>query len=382
MPAPGAANVTTSLLLVLALVVAPATAVRALDIPFEPVDTRDNVGEYLWLAFDTQGRPHLSYYNRTNGTLRFAVRESGVWATTTIDGNAPGVDVGGYTYLAFDPNGDPHITYYDWTDGDLEHAWRVNGVWSTETIDTGGVVGRYSNFAFDGQGTMHVVYYDEQDGDLQYARNDASGWQLETIDSAGDVGIKTRMVLDSAGFVHAAYYDATNTALKYARRTVTGWETLTVDDGLGDDVGSYASILLDADGHPWITHYNATTGNPEIAVFDGQDFVLAVVDDSPDQTGFFTSLQFDAGGRPVVAYFNLTQGKPTLARRVGGVWTHEFLEPTSGEGRHVALVIDPQNVLRVALYNEVRGSLRYGEAQLPVQTERTGMGALRARYRR
>jgi hypothetical protein len=366
------------LVALLIVVAAPASADTAFSLV--NVDSSNDVGEYLWLAVDDQGRPHLSYYDRTAGALRFAVRNGGTWSTRTIDGRAPGTDVGGYTFLEFDPAGNPHVVHYDWADGDLEHAWREDGVWSTETVDAGGIVGRYGNLRFDASGVAHVVYYDEGDGDFEYARNDGSGWQLETVDAGGDVGIKARMVIDAAGDLHAAYYDATNTALRYARRSGATWEVVTVDDGGGQDVGSYASIALDDDGRPWITYYNATTGNPEIAIPGGSGFTTQVIESSPGQRGWFTSLRFDRGGRPVVAYYDLTERKPVLARRVNGSWQVGFVEPTRDEGPHVALWIDGDTTARIAFHNDARQSLRYGETLLPVATETTSMGGLRARF--
>jgi len=371
---------TVRLLLALLVVVTAAPVSADTTFSLESVDTRNDVGEYLWLAVDDQGRPHLSYYDRTNGALRFAVRNGSTWNTRAIDGQDGGSDVGGYTFLEFDPSGNPHIVYYDWTDGDLEHAWREDGVWSTETVDAGGVVGRYGNLRFDAAGVAHVVYYDEGDGDLEYARNDGTGWQLETVDSDGDVGIKARMAIDAAGDLHAAYYDATNTALRYARRRGAEWEVVTVDDGGGQDVGSYASIALDPEGRPWITHYNATAGNPEIAIPSRSGFTSQVIDTAPGQRGWFTSLRFDPGGRPVVAYFDLTQRKPVLARRVNGTWQVGFVEPTRDEGPHVGLWILDDTTAHIAFYNESRQSLRYGETLLPVATETTSMGGLRARF--
>jgi len=97
-----------------------------------------------------------------------------------------------------------------------------------------------------------------------------------------------------------------------------------------------------------------------------------------DQCG--GDLRFDPGGRPVVAYFDLTQRKPVLARRVNGTWQVGFVEPTRDEGPHVGLWILDDTTAHIAFYNESRQSLRYGETLLPVATETTSMGGLRARF--
>ncbi len=373
---------TLTLLALAALTSFPAGGASATDFQKEVVESRDNVGEYLWLALDDEGVPHMSYYNRTRGELRYAVRGAGgVWSTRTIDGRGAGENVGAYTSMDFDTSGYQHIAYYDWANRDLEHAWRDGDGWHTSTIDSVGEVGRYTNLRIDASGTLHVIYYDELDGDLEYARNEGSGWSLDTVDSVGIVGVKARMVLDSAGRPHVVYYDATNTALKYARFDGASWWIETPDDGQGGDAGSYASIVLDALDRPHISYLDGTRWDLKYIVWDGSEWIRSTVEASPNQTGLFSSIQLDPGGRPVIAYFDLTDGDLRLARKAGGKWILETVDSAFETGRHAALLIDPDGVVRIGYYNETRPSLNDTFAQLTVPTRRLGFGAFRARYR-
>lgn len=373
----------TPLLALAALTSFPVGEADATDFQKEVVESRDNVGEYLWLVLDDSGVSHMSYYNRTRGELRYAVRGvGGTWSTRVVDGRGAGANVGAYTSMDFDASGQPHISYYDWADRDLEYAWRDGDGWHTSTIDSVGEVGRYTNLRIDTAGTLHLIYYDELDGDLEYARNDGSGWSLDTVDSTGIVGVKARMVLDSAGLPHVAYYDATNTALKYARFDGASWWIETPDDGQGGDVGSYASIALDAFDRPHISYLDGTNWDLEYIVWDGSRWNRSTIEASPNQTGLFTSIQLDPGGRPVVAYFDLTDGDLRLARKAQGRWFLETVDSAFATGRHAALVIDTDRVIRIGYYNETRQSLNYSFAPLAVETEVLGFGAFRARYRR
>ena len=63
------------LLFHLVLLLFAAVPAAATTFSLETVESRDNVGEYLWLVLDDLGRPQMSYYNRTTGQLRYAIRK-------------------------------------------------------------------------------------------------------------------------------------------------------------------------------------------------------------------------------------------------------------------------------------------------------------------
>ena len=121
-----------------------------------------------------------------------------------------------HTSLALDNSGHPHISYYDRTDGDLRYARWDGTAWQVEIVDSQGDTGKCTALALDAGGRAHVSYYDVTNGELRYARRDGEGWYLESVDSAGDVGKHTSLALDREGRVHVSYYDYTLRDLKYA----------------------------------------------------------------------------------------------------------------------------------------------------------------------
>ena len=48
-------------------------------------------GEYTSLAFNWAGNPRISYYDNTNGDLKYASYNGAAWAITTVDSAGEGV---------------------------------------------------------------------------------------------------------------------------------------------------------------------------------------------------------------------------------------------------------------------------------------------------
>src|SRR6516162_5557333 len=78
----------------------------------------------------------------------------------------------------------------------------------------------------------------------------AQAWQVETVDDGkGDnVGQYASLVIDKAGSIHIAYYDETQRSLRYAFRASRDktWSMMDVDK----PGGTFVSLAVDALGHP------------------------------------------------------------------------------------------------------------------------------------
>ena len=112
------------------------------------VDSVGTVGKYTSIAIDSNDVVHISYYDATNQDLKYASNMqssivSGVGGVIKFVDRDTKVGNEG-TSIAVDSNGDVHISYYDGTNGDLKyatlegvHPWNVYGYSISPSLPAG-----------------------------------------------------------------------------------------------------------------------------------------------------------------------------------------------------------------------------------------------------
>ena len=91
--------------------------VRAETWSIETVDSVGGVVRDTSIALDSNNNPHISYYDDTNGDLKYAKWTGSAWSKTTVD-----YSVGYYTSITLDSNIYPHISYSDGVNRHLKYA--------------------------------------------------------------------------------------------------------------------------------------------------------------------------------------------------------------------------------------------------------------------
>lgn len=314
----------------------------------ETVDNAGNTGQYSSIA-TKNGRLHISYFDVSNGDLRYAAKEiGGAWTLQTIDKGAntglhTSIDVNDYLHISYhkksssqlkyasnesgqrvagaldsaraglypsicvDRKEKSHISYYDGSDNSLKYATNVSGDWVTETVNDGGAVGnvgRSSSIAVDSEGGVHISYYDIANGDLKYAMKDGSGWHVSTLDEAGGAGWGSSIAIDSRDGIYISYVDSTRGFLKCAGKTGTGgWRIVTVEPS--GNVRGQTSIAVDSADSLHISYYTleGSGGDLRYATNASGSWVLETVDHSDTvSAGQYSSIAVDADRNPHISY--------------------------------------------------------------------------------
>ena len=76
------------------------------------------------------------------------------------------------------------------TNGSLKHAWKEDGIWTTETVhdSDSAVVGFYTAIVIGYNGMVHIVYQDATNKDLMHAQKNPAGrvmegeWQIQNVE--------------------------------------------------------------------------------------------------------------------------------------------------------------------------------------------------------
>jgi hypothetical protein len=306
-----------------------------------PVDPPPSVpgqhGTFNGVQYDASNNLHFAWYDASAGLLKYSRRDAGssTWSTIqTIDSAA---NVGSFVSLAINGQGRPAVAYYDPHNADLKFA-QFNGTdWDVAVVDSQFTTGYYPSLKFDDLNHPAITYYSKSGGSLKFATNAGSGWTTQVVDTKGDTGRFSSLALNPATGRWAVAYENSSAGLfKYAQQNNHGaWVITSVDDT--DKGGGYISLTFDANNLPAFSYYDARNGNLKFARRAANNVWSKTTVAAKNTQGLYTNLFFE-DNQPVIYYFNKTANKAVAARRGPSTWSLE--DVATGGGRFLTLALD------------------------------------------
>ena len=181
-----------------------------------------------------------------------------------------------YVSAALDNNDILHVSFYDYSNRSLKYAYKSGAAFQPNTVDSGGV-GTYNAIDVDGAGNVYIIYYDYVNGALKYAFYDGIEWGMTTVDT-GNVGKYNSLAVDAGGNAHISYYAEAGGNLKYAKIDSASIYAVPA-------IGAYPNPYRPGTaGHTKVTFTKLPAGNASVKVFTlSGEFVTELSDYDGDR---------------------------------------------------------------------------------------------------
>jgi len=308
------------------------------------VDISGNVGRGTSIAIDSNGHPHISYFDYANHALKYARWTGSDWFIETVDS-----PVAMFNSIAIDSNDRPHIGYmYYSTDPSiiyLKYAVWTGSEWEKSIIDSDRIPGWSVHLALDLNDNPHMSYavndnpqqYNSwEGGDIKHAWMEDAIWKIETVETfcwcenSIDISSNNEVCI-AFDQLYQTQSSGTYAILKFAKKTNSDWDISTVDPSALRN--GAVSLVIGSNDKPHISY--CTLRLPEesempifevqplsvekpvryaynsilkYACFANDDWELYIVADTEGINGFKNSLALDSSSVPHISYtyYNIT----------------------------------------------------------------------------
>ena len=330
-------------------------------------DVEPTGGESPSITVDQEGNLHVAYRVVQGGLLKYAFLPAGTskWFKMVLDQGLIVFSVG----ITVDSDGNPHICY---TPNVLKYAHFDGKKWFQQDVDEGsGLVGYTCSIRVTPQHNPMITWY-LPGGGFRYAILRDGTWLASELDGNGNdyAGKWNSMVLDAQANPQVAYSDFPSGQLRYAKFDGKGWIRSVLHsqlDDAGGPKGMGASLVLDAQGNPWISYYDEQT--LRVAHFAAGKWTKQVVEKLPPFTNwgwkeFHSNIALDHSGNPHIVFESL-QGLEH-AWWNGSRWVIQIvLAPSIVSVFDNFMVMDSNDVMYVIYRDPLDGSIKLAVGRPP-----------------
>ncbi|MBN2496861.1 MAG: hypothetical protein JXR96_19880 [Deltaproteobacteria bacterium] len=325
--------------------------------PAELVAGEGLVGRDLALAVDSQDRPVVAFEDEPDAGADWSVKiarrsEAGWESEIVLDGeHASGIDV------AIDAQDRVQLSYrWQYYDGylpedGLVYLLQEEAGWSRSVVQATGLAW-WTRLAIDAEGRPQIAFADEMRV-AWHASQVQGDWSVERVSPAGAEALDVSMDLDSEGQPWLAWVDMETHTAQAAHLEGGEWQVEPVAGA-----SRYTAIRIDSQGEPWLAFLEADYEGVAAAVRGGGGWQVEQVDDAAWSS---VDLELTTGDEPVVCYRELRSEQVYVkcAHRVQGSWRIETLAMTTGYDAELDAVVDSQNVLHLAFFDDGPADLLY-----------------------
>jgi hypothetical protein len=364
------------------------------------VDAIGDVGLYTSLAVPATGpyagRPAMSYYDATNGDLKFAWKDAQGWHSTTVDGTG---NVGLFTSLAFQPlSEDPYISYVDATHAELRiathDAWNWddgNWGWWPCIVDVDcSYPGYTTSLKFQAWDPLVAVRGCQDNVGCGLLCLDASVCDVMLVDGERFAGMCSSMAIDPDNDQPAIAYTGDWGRLTYAWRDAQElWHSGIYPIAPGIRGGWHCSLAFfpsdhpvsELRGEPAIAYYDTDIGSLNFAWHDASAgwgrCEVARSYQRGTVLGKYPSLAIRPNGHPAISFAKERWGEPDelrYAQHAGDFdfcegWACETVDAQGQPGWYSSLAILPNGEPAISYYDKADGDLKYAVRRIYSEEE-------------
>jgi len=336
------------------------------------IEETGDVGYHSSIKIDNTNKVHISYYDRTNGSVKYALKNAQSWQITTVDivGTIGASTIYSQmsTSLGLDQMGNAHIAYVDLNSYSLKYATNSTGTWALITIDDSSAVRDVVSLAVDKNNHAHISYIDDTvympgpDRPLNYATNITGSWVISEIDYYAT--FSTAIGVDKNCNTHIIYIKD-NENLYYTTNDSGSWLTTKVES-TGITTRAFPSLSLDSYGKSHVSFYDFNRGDLKYATNAGGYWITSTVEAIEFlESGIHNAITVDPFDGVHICYRvdgvcdfgNCNCLKYT--KKIPGEWVSSYVDKSYEVGIQPSITADLNGKIHISYYDYTNGNLKY-----------------------